>query len=336
MRIVAVLDDGLRDESCYPSYFRKIREFADADEVVVIMSGLFLHSGMPAPDCTENRAEKLVAGGADLVVEMPLQGALLKQDSYVFAIAMLMQKMGFIDELIMPCREGTVEILEKAEQTMLLMPPEYQKELMRLRKTQDLDSAVPAALGKLLSGAEDVLRDPMNRFAVEVKSALRKSYCTTKTVFMSTQLEAELDEIPESVDAELGDMFYTLFGAMPEKWFFDIFGGTDSVVRNIKDLWAEHLSFTQLAERLAERGIPAKTARQYLLRCLLGFRNINHSTSALYSYVSSIRVVKAAAGKEALCEKLRSCADVPVVLENEADSELDAAAAKLYESIMES
>lgn len=334
MKIVAVVESGLKSREEYREFFRSIREEFGADGILAITTGEFLHSGMPAGEQTETRAHKLIAAGADLVAELPVYAVLLKQDSFVFAIAMLLQKLDCVQELIVPCRKGSVELLEKAGQLMLETPRPYQLELIRLKKERDLDEVIPLAVEKFVPGAGAILQNGMDRFAVEVKKALRLSYCPTRTRFAPAAWDDDRETIPEAWDAVLGDKLRETLDREEKAYFLDIFGGMEEMYSCLNGLKEQKLGFTAMAEELAKVGYPIVSARQYLIRILLGYKSINHSMHALHSYITGMHVLAVRPGSEDIFEKMKASAGIPILMDLDWEkSETERMAQMLYREI---
>ena len=293
MKFAAFIDDGLRGIDFYRDYIAQIKALTGADSVAAIMGGWILHSGFLPPENRDSRCRKLRDAGADLVIELPVHGAILKPDTYASVMAMLLQKLGCIDTLVLPCRKGDKEFLMKAAQVMVLAPREYQQALRKLRSGRELFSIIPEAVDCVLPGAEQVMRDPMNRFAVEVRNAMLLSYCPTKALLTEVDFDMPAEEFTPETDEKLGALFSKKLAAMDDAALTEIFGSSDSRNRKLRALSCG--SFTGCCDALAAPDFSAHSARQFLLRCLLDFRHITHSMCALHSYIFCIRILGDAA-----------------------------------------
>lgn len=325
MKLVAIIDDGFRTESIYRDYLERMLTRTGADAAAVIMSGPITHTGWMLPEGTAQRAEKLRRAGFGLVVEAPTHGVILKPDTYYYVLAMLLQKMNCVDWLYLPCAQGSAELLERCAQLMLLSSREYQQTLRQLRSDRGLHSDIPEAVERFVPGARWALTDARNRMAVEMKNAMKLSYCPTKAVFCPEKAESAEETMEEIADRRLGSLIAGSLAQMDTNALTDIFGSTQSIAQKIRVCGTG--SFTELSQRL---GLPGHEARQLLLRCALNYRNITHSMTALYSYVPAIRVL---AGEDAWVRTLSARAYTPVVGREEELSDTEVRARQLHEAV---
>lgn len=329
MKIAAFIDDGLKSEEFYRSYLQSIRTETKADAVAAIMAGDILHSGFLSAESKEVRSRRLASAGTDLVIESPVHGVILKPDTYAYVMAMLMQKLGCIHTLFLPCQKGDKAVLEQAAQLMLLAPREYQQALRQLRPGRELYEIIPMAVDRFVPGALDAMSNPMNRFAVEVKNAMRLSYCPTKAMFCEVDFDSGPEEISKETDEKLGTLLQSRLQQWTDADLMDIFGSNDSLIALLRASDAE--TFTGLAKALVRRDHSILSSRQFLLRALLDFRHITHSNCALFSYITSIRVLQSSNTK-AFAELVER-AGTTVLGSNEELSTTESKAKELYQQL---
>lgn len=330
MKITAIIDDGLSDETLCRSRIQAARDAAHADAVAVIMAGYILHDGSIPQQPAADRAARLTRAGADLVVEAPIHGVILKPDTYAYVMAMLLLKMNCVESLYLPCRPGDAGVLEQAAQLMLLAPREYQQVLKQLRPGRELFDVIPEAVGRFIPGTEEAMANPMNRFAVEIKNALRLSYCPTRGIIAESDLGSASDTLSPEADRILGRLLQERIRELGQKGLMEIFGSTESRVDRLMGLnHAE--TYTELAQGLQRQDYSILSARQFLLRILLDFRHISHSMCALHSYIFHIRLLDAR--NEAAAAELAAKAAVGVIRPGEEVSEAEQLAQKLYDAL---
>ncbi len=325
MKLAAILDDGLRSEEFYCDYVRAVLQETDADGVMAIMSGLITQSGFLPPEDGNSRAQKLRRAGCGLVVQVNVGGSLLKDDTYYYVLAMMLQKMNCVDTLYLPCRRGCANVLSQCARLMLYAPREYQQALARARRTLSLTDAVPEAVGALIPGAKDVLSDPMNRLCAEMCNALKLSYCPTKGAVYEVDFGQETAAMPPQANETLGSLIVKAISEMDDAALADIFGSDNAMALKMRALPCG--SFTELSGKL---GAPKHEARQILLRTALRYRYITHSNSALYSYVPSIRILS---GEDRWVDFLKTNASAPVKNAGEEMTDLEQAAQDLYNAV---
>lgn len=324
MKLAAIIDDGFQTESFYRAYLDRVLTRTGADAAAVIMAGPITHTGWMLPERAAHRAQKLRRAGFGLVVEAPVHGMILKPDTYYYVLAMLLQKMNCVDSLYLPCAQGDEELLERCAQLMLLSLREYQQTLWQLRSAKGLHSDIPEAVERFIPGAKAALSDARNRMAVEMKNAMKLSYCPTKAVLCPENFAAA-EGMGEAADRKLGALIAGSLAQMDANALTEIFGFTQSIAQKIRV--CGNGSFTELSQGL---GLPDWEARQLLLRCALNYRNITHSMTALHSYVPAIRVL---AGDDAWVQTLAGQAFTPVVGMEESLSDTEVRARQLHEAV---
>ncbi len=87
---------------------------AGATHVAVIMSGNFTQRGTPAAIEKRARVRSALAGGADLIVELPLPYAMATAQRFAFGVANIAEGMGCVDVLSFGSESGYLSILQAA------------------------------------------------------------------------------------------------------------------------------------------------------------------------------------------------------------------------------
>ena len=126
---------------------QKARELTGCDFVVVVMSGDFVQRGAPALMEKHVRAEMTLLGGADLVLEMPLQTATASAEGFAAGGVSLLDGLGVVDELCFGSECGDTETLMNIAQILVKEPFEYRKLLQQnLRTGMSFPAARSSAL----------------------------------------------------------------------------------------------------------------------------------------------------------------------------------------------
>lgn len=149
------------------------RMFPATDGIVALMSGSFTQRGAPCVLDKWTRARHAVAGGADLVLELPFVFACRSAQDFARGAVSLLRGLGIIDRLAFGTETSDINLLLKAA---ILIDTERVQD--RLHKHIGAGDSYAAALSRALAStdiAEDILRAPNNILAVEYLRALRQS-----------------------------------------------------------------------------------------------------------------------------------------------------------------
>ena len=111
MKVVGIIAEYNPFHRGHEYQIRYAKETLGADYVVIAMSGDFVQRGAPALMEKHVRAEMALLGGADLVLEMPLQTATASAEGFAAGGVSLLDGLGVIDELCFGSECGDTEIL---------------------------------------------------------------------------------------------------------------------------------------------------------------------------------------------------------------------------------
>ena len=89
-------------------------EGGEASHVVAVMSGSFVQRGEPALLPKVDRVRAALAGGVDLVLELPLPWALSSAEGFAYGAVSVLAGLGCVDLLSFGSECGEVAPLEKA------------------------------------------------------------------------------------------------------------------------------------------------------------------------------------------------------------------------------
>lgn len=146
----------------------------EATHVVAVMSGSFVQRGEPAVMTKFDRARAALAGGVDLVIELPTPWVLSSAEGFAFGAVSLLDALGCVDVLSFGSEAGAVAPLEKAVNHM-----ETERFANLMRYYMGSGSAFPEAQQKALaeiagSTTAAVLDTPNNTLGIEYIKALRR------------------------------------------------------------------------------------------------------------------------------------------------------------------
>ena len=166
---------------------REARRSGNADHIVVIMSPDFVQRGEAAITDKYTRTKMALAGGADIVLELPVRCAAAGARDFARGAVGILNSLNCIDELVFGCENDDPDVLQILSSILAREPDEYRR-LLR----QNLKSGAGYAAARetaLLSFAQSLrekekvlltnalnshyLRNPNNILAVEYCISLR-------------------------------------------------------------------------------------------------------------------------------------------------------------------
>ncbi len=142
--------------------------------VVCVMSGPFVQRAEPALLPTAVRARAALAGGADLVLRLPVPWATASAEGFAAGAVGLLSALGCVDVLAFGAETADAEILGAVAD--VLLSEEFKGQLKA-----ELAGGVPFAVARstaadrLMPGAAELLKTPNNILGIEYCKALRGS-----------------------------------------------------------------------------------------------------------------------------------------------------------------
>lgn len=283
-----------------------VKKFSVA-EVVAVMSGSFTQRGSSAILDKWTRARLAIAGGCDLVLELPFVSAVRSAQDFARGGIRLLERLGVVDTLAFGAEVTQLERLKLA--AAAFEGKFFAAELRRLMST---GTSYAAAVTKILSEVtrldEKILRQPNTILAIEYLRALPKKISplliervgaahndsTLREEFSSASAvrAALYEESPpwEKIAAQVSDETLTALraeksaGLVDEKFLFrpimlrlltarvdelqKIFGMTEGLEYRLVNAAAEN--FSELVKILTARRYTASRIRRLLLHVLLG------------------------------------------------------------------
>ncbi len=137
----------------------------DGDKIICIMSGNFVQRGEFAVYDKFKRAKTALENGADLVIELPPEQALLSAEGFATSAVRLAESLGIIDEIAFGAEDANTAELQKIAE--LLKSPKVQSEISREMKS---GISYPMARNSIIKSP--LLEKPNNILAIEyIKAA---------------------------------------------------------------------------------------------------------------------------------------------------------------------
>ena len=90
----------------------------NSDAVIAVMSGSFTQRGIPAVISKYERAREAIAGGADLVLELPFPYCAASAEYFARAGVDIAERAGVVSELSFGSESGDAEALMKIAENM--------------------------------------------------------------------------------------------------------------------------------------------------------------------------------------------------------------------------
>ncbi|MBJ6363335.1 nucleotidyltransferase [Paenibacillus sp. GCM10012307] len=113
-----------------------------ADAVVAVMSGNFLQRGEPAMFGKRARTEMALAGGCDLVIELPVAYATQAAEWFAYGAVSLLQATGIVDALCFGSENGDLDSLRAIAASLAHEPEAFR---LMLRGELDRGASYPSA-----------------------------------------------------------------------------------------------------------------------------------------------------------------------------------------------
>ena len=143
------------------------------DCVIAVMSGNFVQRGAPAICDKWTRAEMALAGGCDLVLELPTVFATQSAERFAYGALQLIESLGTVNYLSFGSECGEISLLKKVADA--LSEPDFNKKVSDILKSGiSYPAAREQALSDLLGkGYGELLSEPNNLLAIEYLKSLR-------------------------------------------------------------------------------------------------------------------------------------------------------------------
>lgn len=184
MKIAGVIAEFNPFHNGHQYFLEEVRRQSGADYIVALMSGDFVQRGTPAIFSKYIRAEMALAGGADLVCELPLIAACSSAERFARGGAAVLENLGCVDELWFGSECGNLDILRRFSD-LFSQEPESFREVLKaeLKKGHPYPAARARAASACLAASEassdtdalsSALSEPNNILGMEYIRALTR------------------------------------------------------------------------------------------------------------------------------------------------------------------
>lgn len=186
MKIVGIIAEYNPFHNGHQYHLNQTKEFTDADGVICVMSSSFLQRGEPALIDKWERTKMALAGGVDLVIELPMPYALRSAEIFAFGGISLLDATGIVTHVSFGSESGEIEKLNQIAQ-ILAEEPEMLNNLIinsldqgfsyPSARTKALMSYMESAdlLGKLtVNEIESITTSPNNILGLEYLKAIHR------------------------------------------------------------------------------------------------------------------------------------------------------------------
>lgn len=172
MRAVGIIAEYNPFHSGHALQLSKARKACGADAVIVAMSGAFTQRGAPALIDKWTRSEMAIAGGADMVIELPCLFALREAQGFAAGGVNLLNSCGIVDAISFGCESDGIAYIERVARCIAGEPEPYRAMLKEhLAAGKSYPRARAEAAAQYLGIPEGILNNPNFSLALEYAQA---------------------------------------------------------------------------------------------------------------------------------------------------------------------
>lgn len=174
MRIASIISEYNPFHEGHKYHMEKTKKITAADYTIVLMSGNFTQRGTPAILDKYARCAQALAGGADLVLELPVCFAAASAEGFAFGAVSILHKLGIVDSLVFGSEAGKMDHFQKVSALLASEPALYREMLQKaLKQGLSYPKARANALGEYFPDIpEDFFHSPNNILGIEYCRAL--------------------------------------------------------------------------------------------------------------------------------------------------------------------
>ena len=173
MNVVSIIAEYNPMHNGHIYNIKRARELANADYVIVIMSGSFTEQGNIACINKFDRATIAIENGADMVIELPTVYATSSAENFAFGAVNILNSLGIVTHLAFGAETQDIHMLKTVANIYLNNKNEIIQDIKKYTK-QGINSgdAYTKSLNKFLSDIPKDLMLPNNILAIEYLKAL--------------------------------------------------------------------------------------------------------------------------------------------------------------------
>lgn len=171
MKTVGIIAEYNPFHNGHLHHIKKARELSGADYAAVVMSGDFTERGTPAVFSKALRTKLALLGGADLVFELPVFGALAPAQDFAMAGVSALHASGIVDTLCFGSECGDIGSLSRQQKELSEEPPEVSEKIQEFLRQ---GMSWPRARAEAYSSFSTVPLSPNDILGVEYLGALKR------------------------------------------------------------------------------------------------------------------------------------------------------------------
>lgn len=150
MNVVGVVAEYDPFHCGHAYHLAQARALTQADYTVVVMSGCFTQRGQGAVVAPAMRAQMALAGGADVVLELPVPWAVREAEHFALGAVNMLHRLGCVTHLAFGAESAELSPLLACAQLLECPTPAFTQ---ALRAGLDAGLSHPAAVGRALAAA---------------------------------------------------------------------------------------------------------------------------------------------------------------------------------------
>ena len=301
MKTVAYFSDYTLELADEKRKVDAIRELTQADRIVSVMSHSCLQNGLLPSEPSNERAQKGLDAGANLILQMSSYASLSSLGIYAFAAARFLDQLNLVDEVVFEVDDTNLEELTQIVYLLIANTRDFQQKVTRYRNSgMVFNDAQAKAIGEAVPGGEEMMKSWHNHFAVECMRALKILYSNIKFICMP-RIASQADPschttlgslttphkicAPESLSQTLKD---TLTSGTTD--LSDYYGGYESLSLRIKKHLDQYEDFLQFADLIAGTDKDLFDIRKFFLRVAKGVSKSTVGVWRLYDFTPYCQV----------------------------------------------
>ena len=287
--------------------FSRIRERYPDSKIICIMSGNFVQRGDFAVFNKFSRAEAALRSGADLIIELPPEQALLSAEGFARSAVRLAESLGIMDVLAFGAENDNIDMLR--ETAHRLKSPALQEKI-RMKMKDGL--SYPAARNRVINN--DILESPNNILACEYIKETKLDCFAVKRIGKGHDSDDKLysaSEIRKSLPADCtasiknceSAILYRL-RTMTKADFMKIADVSEGLENRLYEAAGSAAGFTDFIFSVKSKRYTLSRIRRIAIRAYLGIEGKSYD-------VPVIRVLGFNANGRELLGQIKKCAEGP-------------------------
>ena len=177
-KIVGIIAEYNPFHNGHVYHIQKTKEQTGADCIVAVITGNFTQRGNSSVVNKWEKAKMAIAGGADLVIELPTIYSISSAENFADGAVKVLDSLGIVDTISFGMEAEDLSSLNNIATVLYSEPPEYVSVLMHeLQKGESFPKARDNALMMYLNDIKryaNILKGSNNILAIEYLKALKK------------------------------------------------------------------------------------------------------------------------------------------------------------------